>query len=72
MQGPGWHIDPETLLAVLDDEEVLRAAHAGDPAVEAMICLWSGDTVGAERLLDRLAFPCYSRKLPSGPTGRSG
>ncbi|GAB2520328.1 hypothetical protein GCM10027064_17330 [Microbacterium petrolearium] len=45
----GWHIDPDTLLPVIDDLAVFREAHADDPAREALVSLWSGDPAEAER-----------------------
>lgn len=50
----GWHIDDESLLPVIDDEREFRSAHVGDPALEALIALWSGRPVDAERILLRL------------------
>ena len=49
--GPGWHMDPETLLPVLDDEATFRAAHADDPAVDVLVALWSGRPDDAALLL---------------------
>jgi tetratricopeptide (TPR) repeat protein len=40
--GPGWHIDPDTLLPVIDDEAAFRAAQRDDPALELLVLLWSG------------------------------
>ena len=40
--GPGWHIDPDTLLPVIDDEAAFRAAQGDDPALELLVLLWSG------------------------------
>ena len=45
--GPGWHIDSDSLLPVLTDEQAFRTAHADDPAVDVFVRLWSGDPDGA-------------------------
>jgi tetratricopeptide (TPR) repeat protein len=55
--GPGWHIDGETLLPVLHDVAAFREAHRDDPALEALVALWSGHPETAERELRRLADP---------------
>lgn len=49
--GPGWHLDGTTLRPVLDDVEAFRSAHREDPAVEALVALWTGDADTAEQLL---------------------
>ncbi|GHF18303.1 tetratricopeptide repeat protein [Pseudolysinimonas yzui] len=46
--GPGWYIDRESLLPVIEDESVFRAAHAEDPAIEVLVALWSGRPTDAE------------------------
>jgi len=49
--GPGWHIDRETLLPVIDDVSVFRVAHADDPIVEILVALWTGHPEDAENQL---------------------
>ncbi|WP_189671133.1 hypothetical protein [Promicromonospora soli] len=49
--GPGLHIDPATLLPVLEDEGAFRAAAATDRALEVLVALWSGDPDRAAVLL---------------------
>ena len=51
---PGWHIDPDTLVPVLDGEAGLQLAHADDPAVEVLVALWSGQPDRAAELLEPL------------------
>jgi len=63
MEGHGWHIDQETLMPVLDDEEKFRAAHAEDPALEALVALWSGRPIDAERILLRLIVDGGSTRI---------
>jgi tetratricopeptide (TPR) repeat protein len=41
--GPGWHVDPVTLRPVITDESTFRSGHADDPALEALVALWTGD-----------------------------
>ena len=53
--GPGWHIDAETLLPVLDDEAEFRRVHAKDPALEGIVALWGGRAAEAEALFAALA-----------------
>ena len=52
--GPGWHIDSDTLRAVITDEAAFRAAYSDDPAVDVLVALWSGDPDGALALLEPL------------------
>lgn len=52
--GPGWHIDADTLLPVIEDVELFRAALEDDPAVDVLVALWSGDPVQAEAEIRRL------------------
>ncbi len=52
--GPGWHMDPDSLLPVLDDEARFREAHAADPAVDVLVALWSGDPDRAAAALEPL------------------
>jgi tetratricopeptide (TPR) repeat protein len=54
MTEAGWHIDPMTLLPVIHDESTFRQEHAQDPALEALVALWSGHPIVAERLLQQL------------------
>lgn len=62
MSDAGWHIDERTLLPVIDDEEVFRTAHSEDPALDALVSLWSGRPRDAEHLLrDLLAREDSSR-----------
>lgn len=49
--GPGWYIDRETLLPVIEDVELFRTAHADDPAVEVLVALWTGRPEDAEKQL---------------------
>lgn len=49
--GPGWDMDADTLLPFIHDLDAFRTEYQDDPAVEAIIALWSGDSVRAEALL---------------------
>jgi len=49
--GPGWYLDRATLLPAIEDEELFRAAHAADPAVDILIALWTGRPEAAEQLI---------------------
>lgn len=51
--GPGWYIDRETLLPGIEDEDLFRAAHANDPAVEILVALWTGNPEQAEAEIRR-------------------
>lgn len=55
--GPGWHLDPDSLLPVLHDAARFRQAHADDPAVEVLVALWSGQPDRAAELLEQLVVP---------------
>jgi tetratricopeptide (TPR) repeat protein len=52
--GPGWHIDGETLRPVITDESVFRTEHANDPAIEALVALWTDEPERALAMLDQL------------------
>lgn len=53
----GWHIDPESLLPVIDDIEAFRGAHRDDDARDALEALWGGRPAEAEALLRAMAQP---------------
>ena len=61
--GPGWHIDPGTLRAVITDEAAFRARYSNDPAVDVLSALWSGDPDRALVMLEPLlgASPAHWR-----------
>ncbi|WP_206074419.1 hypothetical protein [Antribacter gilvus] len=61
--GPGWHIDPATLLPVLDNEDTFRAANPSDPALDVLVALWSGNPDRAARLLEPLVVADPSWRL---------
>lgn len=63
MSERGWHIDEETLLPVIDDEQEFREAHADDLALEALIALWSGRPIDAEGFLLRLLAETDSPRM---------
>jgi hypothetical protein len=46
--GPGWYVDGQTLLPVIEDVELFRAALQDDPAVDVLVALWSGNPKRAE------------------------
>jgi hypothetical protein len=68
--GPGWHIDSDSLLPVLTDEHAFRTAHADDPAVDVLVCLWSGDPAALLIVCDRswLLTPTGGAGVPLPPT----
>jgi len=49
--GPGWYIDRETLLPVIEDVNLFRAFYVDDPVVEILIALWTGRPDEAENQL---------------------
>lgn len=53
----GWHIDPRSLLPVIDDIEAFRRAHRDDEARDALEALWGGRPGEAEALLRAAAQP---------------
>lgn len=48
--GPGWSMDPLTLLPAIDDPAEFRRAHADDPALPVLEELWGGRPERAEPL----------------------
>lgn len=52
--GPGWRIDPETLLPEILDMAVFQAALADDPCREVLTALWGGDARRALGLVTEL------------------
>ena len=52
--GPGWRIDPDTLLPEITDAESFRTSVADDPCGDVLIELWSGRPGEALRLVSAL------------------
>ncbi|MFL1381956.1 MULTISPECIES: hypothetical protein [unclassified Nocardiopsis] len=52
--GPGWSMDPLSLLPVIDDPAEFRRAHAADPALPLLEELWGGRPERAEPLAHAL------------------
>jgi hypothetical protein len=61
--GPGWFIDRGSLLPKIADEDLFRAAHAEDPAVDILVTLWTGRPELAEVELRRRLGESESPRL---------
>jgi tetratricopeptide (TPR) repeat protein len=58
--GPGWRVNPDTLLPEITDVARFRAALADDPCRDVLTALWSGDP--------RTALELVTSMLASDPT----